>query len=125
MVASEVPFEARSSTTVGVALARRLQGAAGGALLFALGIGLIMIGTVVLDRSSGLPRWVFAIVGLVSGMRGLDLMAKAWLGPRIRHRLLARRRVGWAGRASGPPRAVAAHRGSEVPPVVDSLLHPS
>ncbi len=81
MVTSEVPLEAQRGATVGIPLVRRLQGAPGGASLIALGIALVVIGTMVLDRSPGLPRWVLAIVGLVVGVRGIDMMCKAWFGP--------------------------------------------
>jgi peptide/nickel transport system permease protein len=51
-----------------------------GIALVAAGIALVFIGTMVLDHSTGMPRWICALAGALLGFRGLDIAAKACFG---------------------------------------------
>jgi peptide/nickel transport system permease protein len=54
------------------------------ALAFVIGgIGLVFVGTTVLDGSTALPRWVLASLGLGFCFRGLDWMGKVRFGRRF------------------------------------------
>ena len=81
MVSSELPLQVPRSEAGTIPWRRWLGGAPGGALALAAGVALVVVGTVVLDQAPGLPRWVLAIAGLAVAVRGLDMVAKAWVGP--------------------------------------------
>ena len=51
--------------------------------LAVVGIGLVFVATMALDRQGGLVRWVVALVGILIAFRGCDLAAKAHFGPQF------------------------------------------
>jgi peptide/nickel transport system permease protein len=52
-----------------------------GTVMVLVGAAGVYVGTMALDRASGVPRWVIALAGLAVGMKGLEVLGKALRGP--------------------------------------------
>ena len=84
MAVPEVSLDDHPPLGPGWLLSRRPVGWITGTVFVMVGIGLMFVATMGMDRVTAWPRWVLGLAGVLVSVRGLDVVGKACFGPRFR-----------------------------------------